>query len=85
VLVCLGKEHVSCIVAEAHRRIVSSFEVEQTSVARSILLPLDKTLPVIEGLVAFGTWESLVFAETTPVQETAFHLSLFKVDKYPES
>jgi secondary thiamine-phosphate synthase enzyme len=31
---------------------------------RSILLPPDKTLPVIEGQVQFGTWQSLVFVET---------------------
>ncbi|XHH09649.1 MAG: secondary thiamine-phosphate synthase enzyme YjbQ [Candidatus Bathyarchaeia archaeon] len=31
---------------------------------RSILLPPDRTLPVIEGEVAFGTWQSLMFIET---------------------
>jgi secondary thiamine-phosphate synthase enzyme len=31
---------------------------------RSVLLPPDKTLPVIEGRVEFGTWQSLVFLET---------------------
>jgi len=31
---------------------------------RSILLPPDKTLPVIDGRVEFGTWQSLVFVET---------------------
>jgi len=31
---------------------------------RSILLPPDKTLPVLEGRVEFGTWQSLVFVET---------------------
>ena len=31
---------------------------------RSVLLPPDKTLPVIEGQVEFGTWQSLLFVET---------------------
>jgi len=31
---------------------------------RSVLLPPDKTLPVIDGQVEFGTWQSLVFVET---------------------
>ncbi len=31
---------------------------------RSILLPPDKTLPVINWRVAFGTWQSLIFVET---------------------
>jgi secondary thiamine-phosphate synthase enzyme len=31
---------------------------------RSILLPPDKTLPVIAGKVEFGTWQSLMFVET---------------------
>ncbi len=31
---------------------------------RSMLLPPDKTLPVIEGHVEFGTWQSLLFVET---------------------
>jgi secondary thiamine-phosphate synthase enzyme len=31
---------------------------------RSMLLPPDKTLPVVDGLVEFGTWQSLVFVET---------------------
>jgi secondary thiamine-phosphate synthase enzyme len=31
---------------------------------RSILLPPDKTLPVVDGRVEFGTWQSLVFVET---------------------
>jgi len=31
---------------------------------RSVLLPPDKTLPVINGRVEFGTWQSLVFVET---------------------
>ncbi len=31
---------------------------------RSILLPPDKTLPVIDGHVEFGTWQSLMFVET---------------------
>jgi secondary thiamine-phosphate synthase enzyme len=31
---------------------------------RSMLLPPDKTLPVIEGQVQFGTWQSLLFVET---------------------
>jgi len=31
---------------------------------RSMLLPPDKTLPVIKGHVEFGTWQSLLFVET---------------------
>ncbi len=31
---------------------------------RSMLLPPDKTLPIIEGRVEFGTWQSLLFVET---------------------
>jgi secondary thiamine-phosphate synthase enzyme len=31
---------------------------------RSMLLPPDKTLPVIDGQVAFGTWQSLLYVET---------------------
>lgn len=31
---------------------------------RSVLLPPDKTLPVIDGRVEFGTWQSVVFVET---------------------
>jgi secondary thiamine-phosphate synthase enzyme len=31
---------------------------------RSVLLPPDKTLPVVNGRVEFGTWQSLVFVET---------------------
>jgi secondary thiamine-phosphate synthase enzyme len=31
---------------------------------RSMLLPPDKTLPIINGRVAFGTWQSLLFVET---------------------
>jgi secondary thiamine-phosphate synthase enzyme len=31
---------------------------------RSMLMPPDKTLPVIEGHVEFGTWQSLMFVET---------------------
>lgn len=31
---------------------------------RSVLLPPDKTLPVIDGRVEFGTWQSLMFVET---------------------
>ena len=31
---------------------------------RSVLLPPDKTLPVIDGRVEFGTWQSLLFIET---------------------
>jgi secondary thiamine-phosphate synthase enzyme len=31
---------------------------------RSILLPPDKTLPVIAGKVEFGTWQSILFVET---------------------
>lgn len=31
---------------------------------RSMLLPPDKTLPVVDGQVAFGTWQSLMFVET---------------------
>ncbi|MCD6431531.1 YjbQ family protein [Candidatus Bathyarchaeota archaeon] len=31
---------------------------------RSMLLPPDKTMPVINGHVEFGTWQSLIFVET---------------------
>ena len=31
---------------------------------RSVLLPPDKTMPVIDGRVELGTWQSLVFVET---------------------
>jgi secondary thiamine-phosphate synthase enzyme len=31
---------------------------------RSVLLPPDKTIPIIEGHVEFGTWQSLLFVET---------------------
>ena len=31
---------------------------------RSILLPPDKTLPIVDGHVEFGTWQSLMFVET---------------------
>lgn len=31
---------------------------------RSMLLPPDKTLPIIDGAVEFGTWQSLLFVET---------------------
>jgi len=31
---------------------------------RSVLLPPDRTLPVIDGRVEFGTWQSLLFVET---------------------
>lgn len=31
---------------------------------RSMLLPPDKTLPVVDGRVTFGTWQSLLFVET---------------------
>ena len=31
---------------------------------RSVLLPPDKTLPIVNGRVQFGTWQSLLFVET---------------------
>ena len=31
---------------------------------RSMLLPPDRTLPVIDGHAEFGTWQSLMFVET---------------------
>jgi secondary thiamine-phosphate synthase enzyme len=31
---------------------------------RSMLLPPDKTLPIVDGHVTFGTWQSLLFVET---------------------
>lgn len=31
---------------------------------RSMLLPPDKTLPIVNGRVEFGTWQSLLFVET---------------------
>jgi len=31
---------------------------------RSVLLPPDKTLPIVNGRIEFGTWQSLIFVET---------------------
>jgi len=31
---------------------------------RSVLMPPDKTIPIIDGRLALGTWQSLVFVET---------------------
>ena len=31
---------------------------------RSMLLPPDKTLPIVDGKVEFGIWQSLLFVET---------------------
>jgi secondary thiamine-phosphate synthase enzyme len=31
---------------------------------RSVLLPPDRTLPIVDGRVEFGTWQSLLFVET---------------------
>ena len=31
---------------------------------RSILFPPDRTLPVVDGKIEFGTWQSLLFVET---------------------
>ena len=31
---------------------------------RSVLLPPDKTIPIVNGRVEFGTWQSLLFVET---------------------
>jgi secondary thiamine-phosphate synthase enzyme len=31
---------------------------------RSMLFPPDKTLPIVDGHVTFGTWQSLLFVET---------------------
>jgi secondary thiamine-phosphate synthase enzyme len=31
---------------------------------RSVLLPPDKTIPVVDGRAEFGTWQSLLFVET---------------------
>ena len=31
---------------------------------RSMMLPPDKTLPIVNGIVEFGTWQSLLFVET---------------------
>jgi secondary thiamine-phosphate synthase enzyme len=31
---------------------------------RSVLLPPDRTLPVVNGRAEFGTWQSLLFVET---------------------
>ena len=35
---------------------------------RSMVLPPDKTLPIIDGQVMFGTWQSLLFVETDVYQ-----------------
>jgi len=39
---------------------------------RSVLFGSEKTLPIIDGRLAFGTWQSLVFVETdvSPRQRT---------------
>ncbi len=41
---------------------------------RSMLFSPDKTLPIIEGQLALGTWQSLIFIETDvyPRQRTIF-------------
>jgi secondary thiamine-phosphate synthase enzyme len=31
---------------------------------RSIMFPPDKTLPIVNGEITFGTWQSLLFVET---------------------
>ncbi len=31
---------------------------------RSIILPPDKSVPIVDGRVMFGTWQSLLFVET---------------------
>ena len=31
---------------------------------RSMMLPPDKTMPIVDGRVEFGTWQSLLFIET---------------------
>jgi secondary thiamine-phosphate synthase enzyme len=31
---------------------------------RSVLMPPDRTVPIIDGRLALGTWQSLVFVET---------------------
>jgi secondary thiamine-phosphate synthase enzyme len=31
---------------------------------RSVLLPPDRTLPIVDGKVEFGTWQSILFVET---------------------
>lgn len=31
---------------------------------RSVLLPPEKTLPLVDGQIPFGTWQSLMFVET---------------------
>jgi secondary thiamine-phosphate synthase enzyme len=31
---------------------------------RSVLFPPDKTMPVVDGRIEFGTWQSLLFVET---------------------
>ncbi len=31
---------------------------------RSMLLPPDKSLPLVDGRIVFGTWQSLLFVET---------------------
>ena len=55
------------------KELLESFASKQKSYAhpsnahshlRSLLLPPDKTLPVVNGRVEFGTWQSLLFIET---------------------
>lgn len=48
----------------APKRIVYQHPSNAHSHLRSMLLPPDKTLPVIDGRVEFGTWQSLLFIET---------------------
>jgi len=31
---------------------------------RSVLLPPDKTIPIVDGKLALGTWQSIMFVET---------------------
>jgi len=46
------------------RRAAYQHSVNAHSHLRSMLLCPDKTLPVIDGSVVLGTWQSLVFVET---------------------
>jgi secondary thiamine-phosphate synthase enzyme len=39
-------------------------EANAYSHLRSMILPPDKTLPIVDGRVEFGTWQSLLFVET---------------------
>ncbi len=46
------------------RRYAYKHPLNAHSHLRSILLPPDKTVPIVDGRLALGTWQSLMFVET---------------------